>query len=179
MHTRPVFLCLLLPLAALAVQPGTYIALKGESRLAYHLHHPLHDVTGISTSFACTVEIAGDSLRPKVLVKAALASFNSGNASRDSHVLELLKAYQFPHVIFAGDSAIAEGADHRLFGKLTFRGVTRPIDFPAAAERGDGKIRVHGEFTILLSDYGIKRPTLLMIPTDDELQIEIDVVAEE
>ena len=161
-----------------AVSAKSYTALKGESRISYHIHHPLHEVEGVSQDFNCTVELGNDTTRPQVHVKASIASFNSGNSNRDSHTLEILDAFKYPSVEFSADSAIRVEKGYRLFGQLTFHGVKRSVDFMVTPEYSKDRVHIKGNFMVKLSDFKLKRPTLLMIPTADDLKIDIDVAAE-
>jgi polyisoprenoid-binding protein YceI len=153
-----------------------YEAIKEESQIVYHLKHPLHKVKGVSSDFVCTVDFSGDTLASKIMVKAPVSDFNSGNSNRDSHALEALEALKYPYVEFASDSVKREGKGYRVFGRLLFHGVTRPIDFPVIPTIGEGTIRIEGGFTIKLSDFKVKRPSLMFIPAEDALRIEIYAV---
>jgi polyisoprenoid-binding protein YceI len=165
----------------------TYHALKNESRLTYHLHHPLRSSKAVSKNFECSVEFPGDSLpsnppahvHARIQVSAGIASFNSGNANHDGRAMQVLEVYKHPRVEFDGDSAVAEGNGYRVFGTLNFHGVSRQINFPVTVERKANHVRVRGEFSIKLSDYKLKRPTLLWIPTAENLRIDLDVAAAE
>ena len=62
-------------------------------------------------------------------------------------------------------------------GKLTFAGQTRPVDFTVVPKREGGKVRITGEFAVKLTDFGVKRPSLMFVPTEDKLSIRFDLVA--
>jgi polyisoprenoid-binding protein YceI len=163
--------------AVIPAQAKVYTALKGESTLSYHLIHKMHEVTGVSKNFKCVVDLAADSSKSRVYVKGAVSEFNSGNSSRDATMLEVVEATKYPAVEFMSDSVRREGHDWRVFGRLTFHGVKRPINFVVRPEVSGSKVRVRGMFKVSLTEYKVERPRLLMIPVDDELQIEIDVVS--
>jgi len=155
----------------------SYEALRGDSKLTYHLHHPFHEIESVSRDFSCTVDLSDDTTHAKIHVKASVVSFNSGNSSRDSHALEVLDAFKYPAVEFTSDSVRHEEKSYRVFGRLTFHGVTRPINFAVVPEYGKDKVRIKGGFTLKLGDYKVERPSLMMIRTDEDLKIDIDVVA--
>jgi polyisoprenoid-binding protein YceI len=164
-------------LATGPAQAKVYTAIKEESSIAYHLIHKMHEVTGVSKNFKCVVDIPADSTKSRIYVKAAVAEFNSGNASRDANTLEVLEAVKYPAVEFMSDSVRREGREWRVFGKLTFHGVKKPIQFVVKPEITGSKVRVRGAFKVSLTEYKVERPRLLMIPVDDELEIELDVAA--
>jgi polyisoprenoid-binding protein YceI len=178
----------LLLLAALVftgarAEAKVYSALPGESTLSYHMVHKMHEFTGVSKKFRCAVDLPEDTLKARIYVKAAVVEFNSGNSSRDGNMLEVTEAAKYPFVEFASDSVRKAGQNEngeqlwRVFGRLSFHGVKRPVSFLVRPEIGGGTVRVRGEFDISLTDFKIERPSLLMIPVDDALKIRIDVVA--
>jgi polyisoprenoid-binding protein YceI len=169
---------LTMPFLALAEELSVrHVPLASESRLSYRLSHPLHAVTGVSRAFQCEVDLGPDTTRARVHVKVSAASFNSGNATRDANVLELLEAYRYPYVEFFSDSLRREGARWRVFGALTFHGVRRQLDFTVTPKIAGDRTTVRGGFGIRLSDYRVPRPTLLWIPVSDSLRIDLSLVA--
>jgi polyisoprenoid-binding protein YceI len=59
---------------------------------------------------------------------------------------------------------------------LTFHGITKPLSFEVTAIYKGGKLEVNGGFTVELSDFDISRPTLMGIPTNEEIRIEFVMV---
>jgi len=167
-------------LIAMALPGGakTFEAIKGKSTLTYILRHPMHRIEGVNKNFSCTVELGDDTLRSAIRVKALVADFNSGNSSRDSHALEILEGLKYPSVEFASDSVRKEGPGYRIFGQLNFHGIQRALDFTVIPKLDSGWIHVLGTFTLKLSDFNVKRPSLLFVPTEDLLRIDIDAVAQ-
>ena len=155
----------------------TYEAIPSESRLTYFLNHPLHRVEGVSKNFTCKVDIPEDTLQTRIAVKAPVLDFNSGNSNRDAHALETLDAFKHPFVEFISDSLRRETEGFRVFGKLTFHGIKRPVDFLMIPKYAADKVRLRGKFKIKLSDFKVERPSLLLVRTDDDLLVEIDVSA--
>ncbi len=162
---------------ASGVGAKTYEALQGKSQLIYTLKHPLHQVIGVSKEFTCTVNLGEDTGRAEIRVKAPVLGFNSGNSNRDAHALETLEAFKYPFVEFASDSVRRDGGRYRVFGNLSFHGVKRPLDFFVVPHFGEGRVRITGTFDVKLTDYKVKRPSLLLMPVEDNLRIQIDVAA--
>jgi polyisoprenoid-binding protein YceI len=163
--------------AGVPAQAKVYTALKDESTLSYHLIHKMHEITGVSKNFKCLVDLGADTSKARIYVKGAVAEFNSGNSSRDANMLEVLEATKYPYVEFLSDSVRREGAEWRVFGRLTFHGVKRPVHFKVSPRIFGNKVRVQGAFKVSLTEFKIERPKLLMIPVEDDLEIEIDVAA--
>ena len=175
--------CLALVLALVGGAPAgklpgkVYQAIPGESTLTYVIEHPMHKVTGVSRDFLCRVELSPDTLSSRVEVSADVKSFDSGNPNRDDHAMEAIKAYRHPKVAFASDSVRKHGDAYRVFGRLTFAGKTRPVDFEVTDTREGGKVRIAGGFSVKLTDFGVDRPSLLFIPVKDRLDIRFDLFA--
>jgi polyisoprenoid-binding protein YceI len=168
-------------LAALAAfRPASaepFEAIKGESTLSYHLVHPMHKVNGVSRDFVCQVDLSPDTVSSHIRVSAAIASFDSRNSSRDSHAMEIVQALKYPRVEFASDSVKPDGDGYLVSGKLTFHGRTRPIAFRVTPHFPPGKVEITGGFKVKLSDFDVKRPSLLLIPVKDEMTIDFDLFA--
>jgi polyisoprenoid-binding protein YceI len=179
MMRRPVLLALAFSLAiAGAASAGkVYQAIPGESTLTYVIDHPMHKVTGVSRDFVCRVVLSPDTLSSKVEVSADVKTFDSGNPNRDDHALEAIRAYKHPKVAFASDSVRKDGEAYRVFGRLTFAGKTRPVDFTVTDTREGGKVRIAGGFSVKLTDFDVERPSLLFIPAKDRLDIRFDLYA--
>jgi len=98
---------------------------------------------------------------------------------------EALMAGKYPEITFKstrvspGESG---GEAHRmkLAGELTLHGVTRSLILPAQVTVSGNTLRVHSEFTILHSDYQIKRLSAAggTIKAKDPIHITCDLVAE-
>jgi polyisoprenoid-binding protein YceI len=163
-------------LAAAAAGAKTYEALPGESTLGYRIVHPMHKVHAVTREFRCTVDLTRDTVTSKIQVSADVKTFDSGNSNRDSHAMEVIQARKFPRVEFVSDSVKKEdGGKYRVFGQLTFHGETHPVEFPVTPTVTPGKVEIAGGFSVKLSDYKVKRPSLMFIPTEDKIDINFDL----
>ena len=154
-----------------------YQAIPGESTLTYRLKHSMHLVKGVTHDFQCRVDLSPDTLSSTVVVSADVKTFDSGNSRRDRQAQAAIHADRHPKVLFASDSARKAGDRYRIYGKLTFAGRTRPVDFIVTQGREGGKVTIAGGFSIRLTDYGVKPPALLFLTTEDKLDIRFDLVA--
>ncbi|MGA9121208.1 MAG: YceI family protein [Bacteroidota bacterium] len=173
-------LALLVTLGAaplLAGAPVHLTALKGDSFLKYILVHPLHHVEGVSKEVTCSMDY--DDATHTVTAasfQADVASFDSGNSSRDSHAMEVLDALEYPEVSFTSKSITSSGRNMQVQGDLTFHGQTKPVAFPATLDAAGSKISVEGNAAVSLTAFGIERPSLLLIPVEDTLHISFTMV---
>ena len=139
------------------------------SRIEYRGNHPLHAWVGVSIEAKGSVSYNQDSKTGSVKVEVPLNSFDSKVSSRDSNMLYYTEALDYPLVIFESDKVLIDKSTALIEGRLTFHGVTQKI-FLTAAFNEDQKI-VKGDFSILLSDYDVERPSLLFVKIDNKIDI--------
>lgn len=118
-----------------------------------------------------------------VEVDIETGSFDSGNGSRDRHVVEILGAPEHTSIRFTSDpmfgrdfaSDIERGAG-RLTGQLNIAGRQVPVEFDLRFAREDvqdgGEVLVEGQMQTTFSALGVEVPSvgpggLIAAPTDD------------
>ena len=99
-----------------------------------------------------------------------MATFNSGNSNRDSHAMEVVDAINHPAAKFLSDNITENGDSLKISGKLTFHGVTKEIMISAIQKWSDKNLEVEGGFDISLTAFKIERPSLLLMPVNDDLK---------
>ncbi len=164
-------------LSALAAAPTQISAVKDGSSMTYVLIHPLHKVEGVSKDLDVRIDY-DDATRTilRASFSADVSTFDSGNSSRDSHAMEVLDALDYPTVSYASTAIQASGQALSMHGNLTFHGQTHPVDVQATAEPAGNTLTVEGKTSVSLTAFGVERPSLLMIPTEDTLRISFKVV---
>ena len=144
---------------------------KESSYIKYKLTHPLHEVEASSKDQICVID--ADTVNKKIkgaLVQVGVATFNSGNSNRDSHAMEVIDAIKYPAAKFLSDKIVQTGDSLKISGKLTFHGVTKEIVVSAFQKWDNKNLEVDGKFDISLTTYKIDRPTLLLMPVNDDLK---------
>lgn len=169
-------------LAAAGASPQALTVDAAASTVRYHVNHKLHAVDGASRSVEGKAVLGADGT-VKVMVRIPVQSFDSGDANRDSHMLETLEAGRYPHVTFKGVGSVAlpapgaRAAEARLRGELDFHGVRRPVEAPVTVEvAADGAVRVKGRLAVSLEAHAIERPSLLMVKLDDACTVDVDLL---
>jgi polyisoprenoid-binding protein YceI len=76
----------------------------------------------------------------------------------------------------ASTSIAARGDSIVVTGTLTFHGITKDIVAPAKPQWGNHRLSVQGTFAVSLTEFGIDRPSLLMIPVEDRLSFVFTAV---
>lgn len=169
-------LCLCAFVAPLAKRKLT--ADKALSTVGYAAKHPLHAWEGLSRAVNCAVNYNDDTkLVENVAVSIKVATFDSGNSNRDSHMMEVLDGLKYPNVTFVS-SDVKTGADGALtaVGNLTFHGVVKPVTLQATRKDVGGKMTLTGEFPISLTAHNVERPSFMGLKTNDTMTLQFSVV---
>jgi len=149
---------------------------KNKSSITYSMNHILHAWTGISkevTSVILTDENRNTITQVAVSVK--VSSFDSDNANRDSHALEVTEALKFPAITFSSTSILEEGNKLKVKGTMNFHGVNQTVSFDAQKKVTGNKVQVTGSFSVTMTQFKIEPPTLMGISTDDEIKLTFDI----
>jgi polyisoprenoid-binding protein YceI len=102
-----------------------------------------------------------------------VTTFDSGNSNRDSHAMEVIDAITYPDARFTGDTFETRGDSMMVTGNLTFHGVTEKVTLRTLPHWEQSSLTVSGTLDISLTEFKIERPSLLMIPVDDDLHFSL------
>ena len=150
---------------------------KEECSITYAMNHPLHAWTGENKEINSI--ILTDEARTtiyQVAVSAKVASFDSKNANRDSHMMEVSEALKFPNVTFVSASVTMDGTNFSSAGTLTFHGISQPVTLQGKLTKEGNKMTFAGDFKLKMTQFKITPPSLMGIGTDDEFKLEYKVV---
>lgn len=174
---RLVFLLLLVGCVSLYAQPIKIPNDKKRSTITYSMVHPLHKWDGVSTEVSSILVTEEDrKIIRQVAVSVKLNTFDSQNANRDSHMIEVAEGLKFPSVTFASKEIKQDGDKLQVNGILTFHGKQNEINFPAIRTNSGKQIVVTGGFKLKLTQFGIEPPSLLGLATEDEFELNFNVV---
>ncbi len=151
-----------------------------------------HLVSKFSASFTkVTGAVAYDATAPEkssVEATVAIASVNSGNETRNGHLLDtqhnFFEVAKFPTATFTSTAWKKTGDDtFDVTGDLTIKGVTKPVVFKVSllgTGPGMGGSTVSGwEATTVIkkSDFGVNGPAMLGKALGDEVTLTIGIEA--
>ena len=114
----------------------------------------------------------------------AVASLDCGNGTMDDHMRKALKASEHPRIEYRLNTSKIqringdEGAV-LLTGKVKIAGVEKAITTEATmVQDKQGGIRVRGSHDLVMSEYGVKPPTLMMgtLKVKDQVKVGFDVM---
>jgi polyisoprenoid-binding protein YceI len=107
-------------------------------------------------------------------------TFTSDKDGLTKQMFKAMKADKHPTITFRLDSytveAAAAGATVKPKGTLTVAGVERPIDMVLEVKEQAGRLHVRGTRDLLMTEFGIKPPTMFMgmLKTDDKVTITFE-----
>ena len=149
------------------------------STLQYTGRAPLHSWTGRSDEVSGTLALdLDDPARSSVTLSVPVASFDSGNGTRDRRMREATEAERFPEVTFASRSVTpttwrgAPGARSGRWivrGDLSFHGVTRTVEATVDVREERGRFVAEPAFEIQMTEFDVPRPRLGPARTSDTL----------
>jgi polyisoprenoid-binding protein YceI len=139
---------------------------------------PLNSYTGRSNQLKGTFDLAAGTLE----FRLPMQSLDTGNDTRDRHMYDLMQVEDYPYARFEGrfvaaDLDLESGTEQQVAvtGEFTLRGTTRTLEITGNLRQSGDQLTVEADWPVLLSDYNIERPTLLLIYTvkdKHELHIE-------
>lgn len=185
-------------IAALAV-PGLFGAARAgeygllpESRLGLSGDSTLHPYHSKATGLKAVLDVTGglDTLPPpnelrSFVLEVDVQGLKSGKDGLDKKMYESLKASEHPAIRFtlkewSADPCCADEAGTlplKARGVLSVAGVEKEIVLEGRLGFRPGRLAVSGKYDLLMSDYGIKPPKMMMgaVKTQDKVTIDFTV----
>tara|TARA_Y100000741_G_scaffold358002_1_gene336565 strand:- start:317 stop:844 length:528 start_codon:yes stop_codon:yes gene_type:complete len=144
------------------------------SYISYDGKHPAHNWTGVSKEIQGSFDLnMKDLTQSKIDLYVPLFSFDSKNASRDSNMLDVVEEYYYPYVRFLSTKIEKKNNEFEVTGDIIFHGIKKEFLIPVSFSKKDKKIIVNSEFSIMLTDFKVKRPSLLTIKIRDRIDIKV------
>jgi len=147
-----------------------------QSTLTYHVSHPLHQIDGVS--HAARGKGVCHAGQCDFLIAVPVKSFDSGDSNRDLHMLQVTRGAQFPLVSVRTrlpETASASATIHADL-EIEFAGQTaqyKQVAFQVVMQ--GNQIRISGIIPATLSDFKIDPPSLLAIPTKNEMPVRVEM----
>jgi polyisoprenoid-binding protein YceI len=173
--------------AQLAVAPTGTLSVLGDSTL--------HKWTTTTSTVAMTFTLAdgapaslADAIKASKVkgleVRIPVVSLKSGESGLDKNMRAAMTADKFPEVAFKlGTYELGKPGDGgtivaKTTGDLTIAGQTKTVTMDVEFTLGAGTAEAKGSYTLNMSDYGIKPPTLMLgtIKVRDPVTIRFDLL---
>ncbi len=178
------------PLAAPApASPATWTFDQPHSRLGFSIRHLVNRVKGTFRDWSGTVTLTDPARweRAVIDVEVRTASIFTDNERRDNHLRtsDFFLADSFPVIAFKSTRIDRRGADAKIHGLLTIRGVTKPVVLDATFlghSKGAQQERIgfDAATTINRLDYGVAWNRAVEgggMTLSDDVEIEISIEA--
>lgn len=115
---------------------------------------------------------------PIILVmKLEVKNLKSGEGLLDDHMHENLKADKHPSIEVKLEAFNFTKNTVTAFGTLKVAGVEKPIELKSEILIDGSTLKIKGKKLVLMTDYGIEPPTMMMgtLKTDNQIEISFDV----
>ena len=144
------------------------------SSITYSGKHFLHKWSAENKNVSGLIQIEDESIS-NIGIVVKVSDFKSGNSSLDSNSLRVLDALQFPNVIFTSTNVIKDNRQIIFEGVLNFHGIEKELSILAEVTQLDEITQLSGKFIVSLTEFLVKRPSLLTRKIDDEINLEFDL----
>ena len=114
-------------------------------------------------------------------VSLPVERISSGNPLEDRELRRRLDTRRYPTIEGELTDMHETGRDgrYRVRGDVTFKGSTRTYeDEMAVSQNDDGTLRLTGESTFDIRDFGMDPPRILMLKVEPEVGVRVEILAE-
>ncbi len=147
-----------------------------QNTLTYHVSHPLHQTDGVSHAArgkgVCHAGVCD------FLIAVPVKSFDSGDSNRDLHMIQATRGAEFPMVTVRTrlPEAASSSATIKADLEIQFAGQTaqyKQVPFQLVMQANE--TRISGTIPATLTDFKIDPPTLLTLPTKNEIPVRVEL----
>lgn len=173
--------------AQISLQPGGSLRIEGDSTL----HKWSSTATAVSMTF--TLADGAPQSLPEAIkaakikgmdVTISVAGLKSGESGLDKNMRKTMNADKFPDVLYKlGTYELSKPTEAgvvtaKAVGELTIAGQTKTVTMDVTFSLGAGQAGLKGSYTLNMSDFGIKPPSLMLgaIKVRDPVTIRFDLV---
>ena len=153
---------------------GNWLLNSELSYIEYEAKHPLHAWTGLNKKIKGI--LVKDQNDTRIAVSANISDFDTGNSNRDSNSLRVLNAFDHPQVRFYSDRIVIDEEKISFEGEIDFHGVQIEKSVDADFKIEKNKIEIDGSFSIVITDFDIKLPSLMLVKMDDVAKINFKLI---
>ena len=145
------------------------------SSISYSGTHFLHNWDAITENISGLIELNDDQIS-KMRVIAKVKDFKSGNSSLDSNSFTVLDSLRIPNIVFRSLEIIDSLNVINVSGTISFHGIEKDLNVLLDKSTENNNISLTGKFIINLSDFNVKRPSLLLQKINNEIEIQINLI---
>ena len=171
---------------ALATSASAGLSLKPQSKLWIEGDSTLHRWSSTSTALSLQAQTPSgdvakairDGLVKDFKVVVPVTSLQSGEKGLDKNMQKALKAEMNPDITFAmtGYKISSDAAAPQIVasGALSIAGAKQDVTIEGPYQMKDGVIVIDGQYPLLMTDFGVKPPTLMLgaIKVDNHVTVK-------
>lgn len=144
-----------------------------KASIDYLVVHPLHKVTGVSTAAKGKGQCTKTGC--EFLVATPVASFDSHNSNRDSHVQQVVGAGTHPFVsVSLKSTSDVFSKNTPMAAEIELNGVKVSKQIEVSIDKNETSATASGKIHLLLSEFKIERPSLLGVSVKDDFEINFE-----
>jgi polyisoprenoid-binding protein YceI len=170
---------------ALVLEPQSALWLEGDSTLHRYASTATQisfsaeiSSSGIQGGLAGTEEAVKRGLVQNLRVMIPVGGLKSGKSGLDENLRRALKSGDHPDIVFTMAGYRLEGGPALdkvvAWGALSVAGVEKPVTLNTSLQWRDGRALMDGEYPLLMTDFGVKPPKLMLgaLKTDDRVIVK-------
>ena len=146
-----------------------------KSFINYTGKHFLHKWSAENKNISGLIEIDSESIS-NIGIVAKVKDFKSGNSSLDSNSYRVLDALRIPNIVFRSSEIVDSLDVIKISGTISFHGIEKDLNVLLDKSTENNTILLAGKFIINLSDFNVKRPSLLLQKINNEIEIQINLI---
>ena len=164
-----------------------YMIIPERSRVWIDARSSVHLIHSTADGLEGFVELDADGeavvgLHPTAQLSFPVGRLSSGNRLEDRELQKRIDARRYPIIrgVLTGVVPVADEGRFLVRGDLSFRGVTRSAeDYMTLSTVDEHTIRLAGESTFDVRDFGLEPPRILMLRVEPDVKVRVDIVAGE
>jgi polyisoprenoid-binding protein YceI len=158
-----------------AAAAGVTLTPSPASRVRVDGDSSLHPWFAESSSLTASLTVDAEAATPAAVAAAVaagkpatmtvtipVASLKSEHSGLDKNLRKALSADKYPDIVYSLERYEAKGPRLDAGGKLTIAGMSKPAVLVATATVSGSAYVVDGQQTLLMTDYGVKPPVMMM-----------------
>jgi polyisoprenoid-binding protein YceI len=121
-------------------------------------------------------QVEGGALLSLSLSADVEALKSAESASMDRNIYKAMESQKFPKITFFLRTYQIENGEATAKGPLSIHGVTKDVELKGKLLTHDGLLNVKGSYPLLMSDYGVKAPVMMLgaLRVVDKVLIDYD-----
>ena len=145
--------------------------------------HPIHSSTDglegyidLEAGGGGEVDLTG---QPAGKLSLPVSRLSSGNRLEDRELHKRIDARRFPTIdgVLTHMDRVGTDSRYRVTGDVAFRGVMKRVEDGMTVSFVDETVRLGGESTFNIRDFGMEPPRILMLKVEPEVKVRVEIVA--